>query len=80
MAERTSITEELTEPDAKMKAHWRLMEQWERATETVSRREWELIDAKAALTQAKKNLKEAQENEAKIKAAIEPLSILEGAC
>ena len=56
------------------------MAAWERAMETVFRREWELVDAKVRLKQAKKNLKKAQENEAKIKAALGPLSILERAC
>ena len=67
-------------PTPEQRARWRKMAAWERAMETVFRREWELVDAKVRLKQAKKNLKKAQENEAKIKAALGPLSILERAC
>ena len=67
-------------PTPEQRKRWRQMAAWERALETVFRREWELVEAKARLNQAKKNLKKAQENEAKVKAALEPLSILERAC
>lgn len=43
-----------------LKEQWRKMAAWERAAETVFRREWELVDAKARLRQAKKNLKHKQ--------------------
>ena len=70
----------MSEPTKEQRARWAKMARWERALETVFRREWELADAKAHLWQAKKNLKKAQENEVKIKAALGPLSVLECVC
>lgn len=60
-------------PTPEQRKRWRQMTLWEQAMETLERRQWEL-DA------AKTNLKKAQENEAKIKAALGPLSDLESAC
>ena len=69
----SGVTPELAE-------RWRKMGLWEYAQQLVENREWELDRAKKNLKLAKKNLKDAQAKEAKARAALGPLSVLESAC
>ena len=67
-------------PTPEQRLRWRQMAAWEDATETVERRQFELTAAECNLRLAKKYLKDALAKEAKVRAALGSLSVLEGAC